>query len=398
MNNQQKMKIGISSPIDIMELKEWLYNEYSDYFTLGIGGSAVTKIVKGFLKQNYIVSVYTLDWKIEQPVILKGDNLTIYIGKMRELYRFHKFKLLDFQYFEAKQIKEFICFDKPDIVNAHWSYEYAIGSILSGKPHLITIRDNATKVFQITKEPYRLIRWFMDKWVKYNGVNFSVNSQYLQSSFRKWKENITIIPNPIEIEFAGIPKKLPTDFVKIVSVLNFGGIKNPESALYAFKIFKKKFPFSSFTLIGPGYEANSKIAQWAIENNLNEGVIFKGWIQHTELLKEMKTHDILLHPSTEESFGNTLIEAMLLGLPVVAGINSGAVKWVLNNGKNGELTDVTNPEQISDSLLKLINNKIYYENLSSSGIEYVKNNFGLTKICGIYLDKYENILSSNKYS
>jgi glycosyltransferase involved in cell wall biosynthesis len=63
---------------------------------------------------------------------------------------------------------------------------------------------------------------------------------------------------------------------------------------------------------------------------------------------------ILLHPALEEACPMAILESMALGLPVVAGIRSGGVPWVLDEGRAGFLTDVRKPQRMTETLLKCI--------------------------------------------
>lgn len=93
------------------------------------------------------------------------------------------------------------------------------------------------------------------------------------------------------------------------------------------------------------------------------------------MIENLGNFDILLHPSREESFGMTLIEAMAKGLPVVAGKDSGAVLWILYNGINGVLIDVNSPIGIAEGIKSIVEDKIIYKKLSEDGIELIKNKY-----------------------
>lgn len=397
------MHIGIASPISVTSLSDYLNNVSEEDINLGLGGNAVNNLIIALLNLGHYVSVYTLDWNIDKdkPKILKGDRLTIFIGHFRHFNRFNKLKLIDFMYYESKQIKNFILQDNPDIVNAHWTYEYAVGTILSKYPHLITFRDDSVTILRITKSLYRLVRLIIDHWVRLKGKNFSVNSPYLKNKIytRKKEISLEIIPNPTS-PYTKFAKAKVLDIgnkIKIVSILNgWGKIKNPQGALKAFNLLQSWCPGLSFEyhLYGPGYEQNSEGHRWCVNENLNKNVFFHGYCDHTDLMKKLEKFDIMLHPSIEESFGNTLIEAMAKGLPVVAGKSAGAVPWVLNNGNNGVLVDVNIPEQIAKGILQLIKDREYFSVLSKSGIDYVKHYYSPRRIALKYVELYKRIIAN----
>lgn len=368
------MHIGIAGPILTDSLKNYL--ELPETYPKGLGGSNVINLVIGLLKLGHQVSVYTLDTEVKDTVVLKRNGLTIYFGQYRKRGRA---RMIDFFRKESQQIKEFIELDKPEIVNAHWGYEFAIGTIKSGYPHLITLHDVPLEILKLKKDLYRFVRFLMNYWVMKNGKYFVTNSPYIAEKLKRiFKKEFPVIPNSILSEWiVDKPKKLSEGKIRIVSLLSgWGERKNPKPALKAFSLLKKKYKGKlEYHLFGTGYEENGLGYNWAKKNNLLEGVFFHGLKPYDEMMNLLPNFDILLHPAKEESFGMTLIEAMAKGLPVIAGKNSGAVLWVLNYGENGVLVDVCSPEEIADALEILMINKGKYAKFSEDGLKYVKNTF-----------------------
>lgn len=389
------MKIAIAGPISVKSLYQHLTIS-NQYLELGSGGTAVNNIIHGMLKLGHQVSVYTLDSRIDDRLILRGPKLTIYFGKYRSSARS---RALDLFSFEANQIRQFIQEDKPDIINAQWSYEYAMGAIKSGFPHLITFRDDAWEILKFFKDPYRAIRLLLDLRVKFKGKNFNVNSLYLQKQLNWFKKNLPIIPNPIdEAILVDQSRTLPEGKIKIVSLLNgWSKRKNPEAALKAFHLLYQKYKERvEYHLYGEGFSTNDPGYQWAKANNLTTNVHFHGEVDNKELMDSIENYDILFHSALEESFGNSLIEGLAKGLPVVGGKDSGAVPWVLNYGKNGVLVDVKSPQSTFEGLDRLIQDKSLYESLSAGGLTYIKENFTSQIIAQKYVGLYQKLLKQDQ--
>ena len=382
------MNIGIAGPIEVYSLKEYLPEATDEELKLGLGGTAVNQIIEGLLKAGHKVTVFTLDPKIDSTYILEGNNLKVIFGHFRlSAYS----KMFDFCRKEYLQIKKMINDEKGslDLVNAHWSYEYAIGTILAGVPHIITFRDDSPTILKLYKHPYRLTRLLMDFWIRRNARAFSFNSTYLKS---KIGLNGVVIPNPIggsEIKqkrsFPGIKSKWDIFF----AANGWSHSKNPDSAIEAFGILRKKNKNVHLHLFGKGYEECGESYQIAKSKYCLDGISFRGFIKHQRLLDMMDEFDIHLHTSREESFGNTLIEAMAKGIPVIGGKDSGAVPWVLDNGKAGILVDINEPEEIAQSLEKLISGKELYETLSQRSIENVSTRFALDAVTDRYVNEYQ---------
>ena len=97
--------------------------------------------------------------------------------------------------------------------------------------------------------------------------------------------------------------------------------------------------------------------------------------------------DILLVPAVNEPFGRTLIEAMLLGTPVIAA-NHGGNPEAIKDGINGYLVEPDNPVAFVDPILQLLNDDAVYRQISETAREQAKNHYGIAphvnKMSGIY--------------
>lgn len=389
------MKIGIASPIAVSSLQKYLNPDLKEeYLHLGFGGPAVTNLIGGLIENGNKVSVYTLDSRITSRLVLRGENLTVFMGHRRPEGRY---RMLDLFGQEAVQIEQLIRADKPDFVNAHWTYEYALGAINSGFPHLLTFRDNASEILRLQKDLYRLVRFMVDYKVRKKGRFFNVNSIYLQNKLSGFRPNLPVVPNSINDAYLSeTGKEHPAGIFRIISIANpFDRLKNTHTALKAFKILRHKYGGRvEYHLAGNNYGPGGRAEKWAAEHGCTEGVFFKGSISHTNLMSRLREYDVLLHPSLEESFGNTLVEGMGCGLPVIGGKDSGAVPWVLDYGKKGILVDVTSETEIAQALERLVLDGDLYRSLSEGGIVYVKESFTSRQVARQYEDLYRRILES----
>lgn len=384
------MKIGIAGPIQTAPLIEFLDGMDLDKTPEGLGGISVTQLVKGLLNTDHEVSVYSLDQNIKKRVVLHGKNLTLYYGPYR-----HRHRIWDFFKQERQSIRDFIWVDRPDIVHAHWTYEFALGALASGKPTLITVRDWAPTILRLKTDHYRFGRLLMACATFFKGTHFIANSPYIQNCLKNYlRKDVPVIPNALdEAVFYEGERHLSTSHPTIVSVNNgFAKRKNVKSLMRAYKLIKKEIPACRLMLIGSGFEKDGEADKWAKNNYLSDGVDFTGLLSHAEVFKILESADLLIHPSLEESFGMTLLEAMAKKTPVIGGKNSGAVPWVLNYCKAGVLTDIKSPEHIADEAIKLLTDEELWKMFSNAGYRYAWENFRLMKIVDQTIYEYRKVL------
>ena len=386
------MKIGIAGPVETETLVDYIEST-PPFFPKGLGGTPINNLIRELLKRGNDISVYSMTPEIDTPVFLEGEKLKIFFGPYRQ--RHH---MRDLMRKEISFINNFITRDNPDIVHAHWSYEFALGALLSLKPTLVTFHDWAPHIFYLTKDLYRFGRLIMNYITILKGKHFSVVSPYLKNYLQKYvKDDIPIIPNGFSKDIF-IKKSIKRDN-KIIAVNNgFSYLKNVKVIFKAFQLIRNKLPMYSLHLIGEDFERGGVAEKWAKENNLVEGVFFIGSLPHKKVLSEMAKAKLMIHTSIEESFGMVLIEAMAHKIPVIGGNKSGAVPWILENGKSGILVNIKSPKEIAYQATTLLTNDNIWSKYAEFGFEYAKKNFLISKVADQYLSNYNNImeLSYNK--
>ncbi len=383
------MKIAIASPIYIPLLEPYL-DLSARPFPAGMGGLSVTYLALGFLEHGIPISIYTLDPAAPTTQVLRGDLLTIYVGHYRARGR-----MRDFMRAERRLVEHFIRQDTPDIVNAHWTYEYGLGAIASGFPHLVTARDWAPQILRLQRDFYRLGRYLMNRACLAKARNLSANSKYIQDKLhRMMGRNCPLTPNSICDSMFRDSVKIPEHPLTICSLNNgFSIHKNVGALLKAFQLVRERIPGVRLALGGSEFGTGEIAEKWAKEQKLESGVQFLGQLPTPDLIRVLDSSDLLVHPSLEESFGMTLVEAMARKVPVVGGCLSGAVPWVLDEGKAGVLVDVQKPAAIADAILRFAQDTGYWQKYSEAGFLNAKSRFASSAVTDVYLSLFREILA-----
>ena len=143
------MKIAILGPVDTKDLFPAIKKKDIESLPKGHGVSVLPHIVLGLLDLGHQVSVITLSEDITKDIVIcKNKKLKIYYCPVRKrAFRFNDGligRAANFWYQEIQFMKQAITEDKPDIINAHWAYEYAFAAILSKKKYISTYFSNMT--------------------------------------------------------------------------------------------------------------------------------------------------------------------------------------------------------------------------------------------------------------
>jgi len=100
---------------------------------------------------------------------------------------------------------------------------------------------------------------------------------------------------------------------------------------------------------------------------------------------------IFVNPALTEPFGLTLIEAAATGLPIVA-TEDGGPKDIISNCKNGLLIDPLDTENITDTLLELLNDKISWINFAAMGLKGVRECYSWPAHADKYMEAIYEII------
>ena len=128
-------------------------------------------------------------------------------------------------------------------------------------------------------------------------------------------------------------------------------------------------------ILGQGYEEKR------LREKANDRVQFLGFVPHGEMPKYLHVSDIFIRPSLSEGFGNSFIEAMAVGIPVIATPVGGIVDFLVD-GETGLFCEVKNPRSIAQKVEKLIKDKESREYIVRNAKRIVEEKYGWGKIAG----------------
>ena len=388
------MHVGIAGPVLTAPLLNWLdVPDDQPAPPPGRGGIPVTLLANELLRRGHRVTIATLDQRVQQPRVFRGDSLQIHVGR----YRFPaRRRARDGFRQESADIAAALVAAAPDLVHAHWTYEYALGAIKADLPRLTTVHDWAPTIFWLERDPYRFARLLLNIRVLARRQELTAVSPYIKERLERWGcRDVELIPNALpDHRFArrGDPENVGKR--RLLAINNgFTRRKNVEALLRALPAIRSRCD-AELWLVGAGYGAGEAAHRWAEREKLEAGVRFLGSMDNDALTQILRQTDVFVHPAMEESFGVVLIEAMAQGVPVVAGRSSGAVPWVLDGGAGGVLVDVERPQCLAEGVRALLTDRPAWSRWATAGFEHASRNFRLSTVTDKYERVYERVLCS----
>lgn len=116
-----------------------------------------------------------------------------------------------------------------------------------------------------------------------------------------------------------------------------------------------------FVIYGDGSD-EEELRTLSKELNVEDRVLFKGYLSHEELAHAFETAHIFVRPSRSEGMGNSFIEAMAAGLPVIGTQVGGIADFLFDEKRNpdksttGWAVDVDSPGQIAEAVKDIMTN------------------------------------------
>ena len=343
-------------------------------------------LVREYLRRGHDVSVVTTIHRLPSPYSWSNDRLSIDAVPTRRGYLF----CLDAFRRERRQMIAALMRRRPDVVHAQWTYEFAHAALGSGFPSLVTARDSPRQIYKHSPSAYTLYKKFYGDWLIPRIPRLTAVSPYMRNELRDayvLKSAPVVIPNGIRPEvFASVEQVRPARPFTFTTVAGWDARKNPKPLLAGFAALHRQNPDSRLHLIGRGFEPGGPAAKWATGSGFSAGVLFLGHLSHADVLRHLREHtDAFVHPTLEESFGSSIIEAMSQRLPVIAGADSGAVPWILDEGLVGMLVDVTSPESLRSGMEKVMTDTALRERYASEGYDRALSQFTLAAVADRYL-------------
>lgn len=145
----------------------------------------------------------------------------------------------------------------------------------------------------------------------------------------------------------------------VFDVVYFGRMtrgKGVDLLIESFCRVVKEFPYATLSLIGSG-ERLRQFQKLVKELNLSDRVRFIDWLQNEELFSRLIEADLFCLPSLAEGLPCSILEAMSIGLPVVAS-DVGGVSEIIEHDISGILIPPRDGEALTKALLKLADDPI----------------------------------------
>lgn len=151
--------------------------------------------------------------------------------------------------------------------------------------------------------------------------------------------------------------------------------KGQDMMINALPAIKDKIPNILYAIIGGG-EEKDKLVNLTKELSLTEHVLFMSEINDLQMIQAYQQCDVFILPNRTigqdiEGFGMVLVEAQACEKPVIAG-DSGGTAETMKIGETGFIIDCTQAEEISKTLISLLQDQEKKNNMGQKARKHVE--------------------------
>jgi len=185
----------------------------------------------------------------------------------------------------------------------------------------------------------------------------------LSNYLAKWARHmgytrpVEIVPNGVDIQrFSGV--SVAHEGTVLITTSRLVHKNAVDDVIRALALLP---PHVRFQILGTGPD-EAALKELAKKECVSERIEFLGHIDHKDMPRYLHAADIFIRPSRSEGQGASFIEAMAIGLPVIATQEGGIADFLFDAKRNpdkettGWAVDVNSPEQIAMAVKDIITN------------------------------------------
>jgi glycosyltransferase EpsF len=320
---------------------------------------------------------------------------------------------------EAYSLYKILDKNKYDLIHSHTNHTsgfLALVSKIKGIPFCISVHNQKSE-FRLNWVKNKMLNIFRKSYLfiqKKMSINYSdliighskVNLIYFKENWFDFPQKFRAIKNGID--FFKLEENLDLNKDKNLKLINFsndskitfvhiGSFRKQKNHLFLINCFKELKPIQNnykLILLGSGSKLiMDKVKQKVFELGLDSHTLFVG--MEPNIRPYLERSDIFIFPSLYEGFGNVLIEAQYLGLPIVASNILPHHESVYENYHPFLFspTDINDCVEKITNLIELVKNgKI--DNTVNKAYSFAKK-FTIEQMVMNFLCEYKKILKQN---
>lgn len=272
-----------------------------------------------------------------------------------------------------------------DLVHCHIAQDLAsvplsiIAARRANAPLVITLH-SSWQLTYLAPGPYQWLRQFVGNRVEGVGLRYadavialtSGMANRLVSCYGLSANKISVIPDAVDIE--NMQRRIGESELKLFlkkygipegpKVVFIGRLSHQKGVSHLIKAFielRRLGTEATLVLAGDG-PYRPRLQREVLAAGINDRVVFIGSIHHDDVPLLLAITDVMVVPSIYEEFGSVLLEAMAVGVPIVAS-RVGGIPSTIKHGENGLLVPPRMESQLTSTIQLVLRDRDLAERL-----------------------------------
>ena len=333
--------------------------------------------------------------------------------------KFEKFKInrthtcfsLKLFFFNPSMYKE-IKNDRPDIIHTIGlrSFQSIIAWLVSKKINIplvvsdqggLTTHPDLDESGLFLKILYKIQNFFIKRIINH-ASGISAANEYEKEIFSNLNKEskVKIIRNGVNLKSLvskqNFKQKYQINSKFILFVGRFSKVKGIETLIHAFNSIKNELKTADVRLVimGVDFGYQDEMFRLIKKLDLSEEIIVIKNPPRDDVISAYGESEFLILPSHWELSPLVPLESFAFKKPVIS-TNSHGIPYTVQNNKNGILVEAKNSVQLSNAIIKLLNNSELREKLGLAGYNFVHDECNCVSMAKNSLELYEQILENN---
>jgi glycosyltransferase involved in cell wall biosynthesis len=270
---------------------------------------------------------------------------------------------------DALELRDFIRHENVGVIDFHFpSLETVVPAMMRFVNVLgcrLLLSFHGRDVVDLLNLPHRLQRVWQFVLKQCDGITACSNSLRNQLKGFMPGADVKAVYNGVDHNLFAVPRKTGRQRPLLLQVAKFEHKKAQDITLRALRQLLHEGLAADLLLVGSDGPELDQIRALITELGLAERARVRVNVPHDDIPTIMAQADILVHPSRLEPFGLVLLEAGVVGLPVVA-TRVGGVPELLTDNETGLLVEPDDATALAEAIRRLLTDREFAERIASS--------------------------------
>jgi glycosyltransferase involved in cell wall biosynthesis len=289
---------------------------------------------------------------------------------------------------------------QPDIVESFGTEgPFSYAGVTSGYPCVIKIQGIITRnLREMGFRPTSYLWWryfitqFIERWTFRHASDVIADNEFMASFARQANPRVRVhcIPNLVAPLFFLVEQNWSQPRKNILYVGSLKREKGIFDLIEAFGRLHNSGVQSDLCIVGTGSASITQEIKLMVRSmGVSDFVHLLGYLGHRQIVGEMQQAAFLAHPAWVDSSPNTVYEAMVAGLSVIA-TKVGGLPFMIDDGETGYLVEPRNPSALAGQMRELFVNPGQQQQMGTSAMHKMRARFSegqiLENLIAVYCD------------